>query len=151
MDAELIRHIDRLQRLYDSLVKPEIGLPPVWLTTPYTHESFNGDSFSDVTSATKIENTGWSTTIPADAKALLIRIVARDSASGSTADLTFRLYPISTAATPTLACRLSAMGNDDKAECLGWVPCSDGDIWYKCNASGVDTLDVWLYVWAYCL
>jgi len=58
------------------------------LVTPLTNASFNGDSFSDVGSNTKIENTSWSTVIPAEAKALLLRVECNDSGSGNTHWLT---------------------------------------------------------------
>ena len=65
MDADLIRKISELERRLDGLNLPEKGWTPHFLTEPYTNTTFDGDSFSDVAAHTKIENTSWSTTIPA--------------------------------------------------------------------------------------
>jgi len=125
------------------------GFVFVPLPVPYTHDSFNGDSFSDVGSNTKIENTGWSTTIPAEAKALLLRIMCRDSGSAGTAGLYFAVRPSSTATIGSLVCRLGEITNDQYADATGVVSCTDGDIWYICNASGTSTLDVWIWCFGY--
>lgn len=142
---------------YTGNLKPErggvvyTGYAFVPLTTPLTHSSFNGDSFSDVGSNTKIENTSWSSTIPGEAKALLIRCACRDSGSAATAGLHFALHGTSAAADPTLVVRPSGKANDDFAEQVGFVPCTDGDLWYQCNASGTTTLDVYLWCFGYCI
>jgi len=39
--------------------------------------------------------------------------------------------------------------NDTYAYAFGWVPCTDGDLYYQCAASGADTLDAILRVWGY--
>jgi hypothetical protein len=125
------------------------GYTFVPLTTPITHTSFDGDSFSDVSTSTKIENTSWSTTIPSDAKALLMRVYARDSASESTNGLYFLIGPSATYYYSG-GVHLQNVANDQFAVEAGQVvPCTNGDIWYQCDASGTGTLDVWLEAWGY--
>lgn len=111
-------------------------------TTPYTNTDFDGDSFSDVAVNTKIENTSWSTTIPDTAKALLLRVSLRDSASAGTSGLYFVL--VGTAAGTIAAARVDLEGvpNDQWRNVQVICPCVAGDIWYQVNASGVGTLDV---------
>ena len=148
LDQELIRRIALLEKQLDDLVKPEVGWTPTFLTTPYTITDFDGDSFSTVAVNTKIENSDWSTTIPTTAKALIIRLEAADSGSAAN-NCWFGLYP--TAAGATLAMRAIPYGkpNDARAAAHAVVPCTDGDIWYQCLASGAGTLDVWMWCWGY--
>ena len=151
MDLELVKKIQELEQRLDRLTLPEIGSQPVWLAEPYTNASFNGDSFSSVGAHTKIENTSWSTTIPTNAKALIIRASAQDSASDGATGYYFAIYSTSTATNPALVVRPSGITNDTRTENNGVVPCTDGDIWYQCSASGASTLDVWLFVVGYYL
>lgn len=125
------------------------GYSLVPLSTPIAHNSFNGDSYSDVTSNTKIENTSWATTIPSDAKALLIYGWCRDSGSAATAGLYVALFSSSGASNASFAISPSGKANDDYAFGMGVVPCTDGDIWYQVEASGTSTMDIWLLVWGY--
>ena len=149
INQELVRKIAYLERRLDNLAKPEAGWTPHFLTTAYTNANFNGDSFSDVAANTKIENTDWSTTIPSDAKALMIYGQCRDSGSAATADLFFNLYTTAGGSTAAFAMTSSGAPNDSSAYGQAVVPCTDGDVWYKCAASGADTMDVWLYCWGW--
>ena len=151
MDLELVRKIHELERRLDALTLPEIGAQPIFLTTPLTNADFNGDSFSNVGANTIIQNTSWSSTIPANAKALLIRITARDSGSAGTNNLYFGLYGAAAAANDSLRLYLNGNPNDTYGAASGVVPCTDGDIWYQCNASGAGTLDIWLECYGYWL
>ena len=148
-DDEMVRKIVELEKRLDDLVQPEVG--PIFrpLTTPYTHASFAGNAFSTVAVNTLIDNAGWSTTIPADAVAVLIRAVARDSASAATGNLYVALFSAAAAAGASLVCRPSGKNDDDRADATGVMPCTNGDIWYQINASGINTLDVWLYCFGY--
>jgi hypothetical protein len=116
------------------------------LSTPLTHTSFDGDSFSDVGTSTIIQNTSWSSTIPADAKALLIEIVAVDSGSWGTAGLFFAVGPTATYWYQVVA---RPAGGSVAASALAPVTCTNGDIYYRVDASGTDTLDVTLRCWGY--
>ena len=151
MDPELVRKIQELGQRIDALTLPEVGAQPVWLDEPWTNTDFDGDSFSDVGAHTKIENTSWSTTIPSNAKALVIRAVARDSGSAATLDNEVRLYSTDTATNPAHSVRPAGITNDAITENQGIVPCTDGDIWYQIDASGANTMDVWLQLVGYWL
>ena len=144
-DADDIHYDGNLKSVKSATAYDVYGFHP--LTTPLTHTSFNGDSFSDA-AATKIENTSWSSTIPADAKALLIRIAARDSGSSGETTIHFEVGP-SNAQPDALSCRLAGLADDAIGEEQGVVPCTDGDIWYGVEASGASTLDCWLECWGY--
>jgi len=145
MSLDLLARILRLEQRLDNLVKPEKGWTPHFLTDPYTNADFNGDAFSDVAAHTVIENTSWSTAITANAKALLIRATVRDSDSAGTAGLAFSLYGAAAAVLPTLELWLNGMPNDQWVSETCIVPATDGDIWYTINASGANTLDVYLF------
>ena len=148
-DDELVRKIVELEKRLDDLVQPEIGITLYPLTTPYTHASFSGNAFSTVAVNTLIDNAGWSTTIPADAVALLIRSGCRDSGSAAGAGLAFLLYSAAAAANAVLANQIAGVPNDERRTMTAVVPCTNGDIWYQINASGANTLDVWLYCFGY--
>jgi hypothetical protein len=119
------------------------------VTEPLTNADFNGHSFSDVSTHTKIENTSWSTTVPTGAVALSVQILVRDN--DSTASAWLRLYSTSTASTEALTCYANANTNDGLCSNAGIVPCTNGDVWYRCDASGAGTLDAWLRVTGYWL
>ena len=146
---QLVRQIEQLKKRIDDLARPEMGWTPHFLDEPYTNTDFDGDSFSSVGAHTKIENSDWSTTVPTDAKALIIRMIARDSGSAASTALYFSIYATSTATNPAAAVRPAGITNDAVAEIQGIVPCTDGDVWYRCSASGANTMDVWLTVVGY--
>jgi len=143
-DPQLVKLLNDVMRRLDNLAQPEIGWTPHFLPEPYTNTTFDGDSFSTVAAHTKIENTSWSTTVPATAKALIIRMVARDSGSAADLGVRFELYSTSTATSPAAAVRPAGTTNDALTEIQAVIPCTDGDVWYECGASGASTLDVWL-------
>lgn len=117
-----------------------------YLEKPLTHSSFDGDSFSDVTTSTEIAPDSWSLSIPDDARAILLYASAWDSAGFPTGALYFAVGP-SPEHWNAMVCR--PLGGDYPDAHLGWVPCVNGALWYRVNASGANTLDVRLYVWGY--
>ena len=117
------------------------------LRAPLTHTSFDGDSFSDVGSSTKIENSSWSDTIPTTAVALLMEIRARDSDSAAN-DAWIVLGP-SVAEYQAGGCFLGGMKDDTWKSISQVIPCTDGDVWYQCESTGATTLDIVLQVWGY--
>jgi hypothetical protein len=145
----LVRRVAVLEKRVDDLPRPERGWTPVFLAEPYTNANFNGDSFSDVAALTKIENTSWSTTVPADAKALIILAQCRDSGSAAGGDLVVKLYSAAAATNEALNVRCGGLTNDYLTSNQGIVPATDGDIWYTVNASGANTMDIWLTVVGY--
>ena len=121
---------------------------PVYFDEPITHPSFDGDAFSDVGTSTKIENTSWNKPIPSTAKALRVEIAIRDSGSSGSSGIWFAVGPSSTYYYALVA-EANDRPNDTYAYAFGWVPCTDGDLYYQCAASGADTLDAILRVWGY--
>ena len=119
---------------------------PVYFKRPINHTSFDGDSFSDVGTSTKIENTSWSRDIPSNAKAILLQIVGWDSGSQETA-----YFSVGPTSDYYYALGVQGLTGDKRTENQGWVPCTSGDLYYRCDASGADTLDVVMRVWGYWL
>lgn len=149
MERDIAQRLQEIERRLDGLNLPEVGSQPVWLAEPYTNADFNGDSFSTVGAHTKIENTSWGTTIPTNAVALEIMIACRDSGSAANLALFFDLFSTAATTNPTLICYCGGLTNDAFAGVSGKVPCTDGDVWYRCTASGANTLDVWLWCMGY--
>jgi hypothetical protein len=116
------------------------------LTTPLTHSAFYGDSFSTVSTSTIIQNTGWSSTIPANAKALLLAVDARDSAALGAVGLYFIVGPNSSY---DYALQTRPIGGDVWVSNTGVVPCTNGDIYYRISASGASTLDIYMRCFGY--
>ena len=144
MDRDIAQRLQELERRIDGLNLPEVGDgQPVFLSEPYTNTTFDGDSFSTVAAHTKIENTSWSTTIPANAVALIILAQCRDSGSAGTANLFVKLFSTATATNEALNVRPDGKPNDWITSAQGVVPCTSGDIWYRVTASGASTMDVW--------
>jgi len=121
---------------------------PVYFDEPITHASFDGDAFSDVGTSTKIENTSWNKPLPAAAKALLLEIAIKDSASSGASGVWFAVGPSSTYFY-ALTAEANDRPNDSYAYQFGWVPCIAGDLYYQCAASGASTLAVVLRIWGY--
>ena len=120
---------------------------PVFLTTPKTSTSWDGDAYS-TTAKTKIDLSEVFG-VPAGIKAVLVWVAVRDSASQTT-DCYLRLSPVSTGD--------AGMGvncdyvNDRYGRHLLIVPCdANGDIYYQIAASGTGTMDVFLQIWGYWL
>ena len=149
MSLDLIRRLTRLEKRVDDLARPEIGPTPIFVPEAYTNTDFDGDSFSTVAAHTKIENTSWSTTIPSDARGLLIRIQAADSGSAGNTNINFRLYATAGAGLAAARVDLDGVPNDSLVNQTVLIPCTDGDVWYRCTASGAGTMDVWLRVFGY--
>ena len=128
---------------------PQYGRP-VFLTTPKTSTSWDGDARS-TTAKTKIdlsEEFG----VPAGVKAVLVQVTIRDS--GSNASELAGTVILSPNSGNYNGQYVSAGGAP--ADYRRWgtllVPCNaDGDIYYQLMASGTDTLDVWLDIWGYWL
>ena len=151
MDQETALELMRLRQMIERLQLPEIGAQPVFLSEPLTNTTFDGDSFSDVAAHTKIENTSWSTTVPANAKALIVRGAIRDSGSAAAASCYLRLFATATATRAGMEISCAGITNDSVATAHAIVPCTSGDLWYRVEASGASTLDAWLFVVGYYL
>jgi hypothetical protein len=121
---------------------------PVFLTSPKTSTSWDGDSFS-TTSKTLIDLSSVFG-VPAGVKAVYVQMAIRDSAS-STTDAWIVLGADNTAGNGiNFGC--GGLANDMWARPAAIVPCNtDGDIYYQINASGTSTFDVYLFIWGYWL
>ena len=127
-------------------VDDNVGKSPTYLTSPLTSTSWDGDGRSSA-GKTKIDLSAVFG-VPAGVKAVLVRLIARDSGSSSF-NAYFGLSPNS-GSTQSLATFPAGKSNNNWSENSGWVPCDvNGDIYYQCAASGAGTLDVVLEIWGY--
>lgn len=118
------------------------------LTTPLTSTSWDGDSFS-TTDKTLIDLSAVYG-VPAGIKAALFSVTIRDSGSGSN-DCIFLLSNNDGDNWQGMA--LSASSPNDRYTRASIVmPCTDdGDIYYRINASGSGTMDIFMSIWGYWL
>ncbi len=119
------------------------------LTTRLVSTAWDGDARSDVSTSTAL-NLSTVFGLPANVKAVVVRIVTRDSGTWPTVDLYFSMGPSSTY---SYACSARPAGADVYAEASGAVCPTDGNstVYYRINASGASTLDVHLEIWGYYL
>jgi len=122
---------------------------PVFLTTPKTSTSWDGDAYS-TTAKTKIDlSTVFG--VPAGVKAILVRLTARDSGS-SAGYCQLGLSPNDTAGSVAVQAYLQGVANDVYVAANGVVPCdANGDIYYQITASGAGTLDAVIEIWGWWL
>ena len=117
---------------------------------PLTSASWNGDAYS--TTAKTVIDLSAVFGVPANIKAVEVRIACNDSASAATNNLYVAVSPNNTAASNAVIARPSGLTNDYYAEQSGICPCdASGDIYYQITASGASTMDVWIEIWGYCL
>ena len=120
-----------------------------FLTTPLTSTSWDGDARS-TTAKTKIDLSAVFG-VPAGVKAVLVRLIARDSGS-SAGYCQLGLSPNSTAGSVAVQAYLQGVANDVYVTANGIVPCdSGGDVYYQITASGTGTLDAIIEIWGYWL
>lgn len=117
------------------------------LTTHLTSTAWDGDSYS-TTPKTKIDLSAVFGA-PAGVKAVLVMVSIRDSASSSN-DTWFLLSPNDIAGQ---GLSLTGHATNDRFQRQAFiVPCdANGDVYYQINASGTNTMDVYLYIWGYWL
>jgi len=122
---------------------------PDWLGTAYkplTSTSWDGDARS--TTGKTIIDLSEDFGVPGGIKAILARIVIRDSGSAAT-NCNFILSPTSTNNEGFYA-TIYGYANDLLGHTQFPVPCNiDGDVYYQLTASGSDTMDVWIEIWGY--
>ena len=150
-EEAIIQRIKQLEREVERLQKWERpiggGLTPVFLTTPKTSTSWDGDARSD-TSPTKIDLSAVFG-VPAGVKAVIIRLLCRDSAAWGTKDLYLSVGPSSTLFSQVVA---RPAGGDVFIENSGICNCdANGDIYYGINASGTNTMDCWIEIYGWWL
>jgi hypothetical protein len=122
---------------------------PVFLAAPLTSTAWDGDAFS-TTAKTKID-LSVVFGVPAGAKAILVRLAARDSGS-SAGYCQFGLSPNATFDSVAAQAYLQGVPNDVYVSVNGVVPCDkNGDVYYQITASGTGTLDAFIEIWGYWL
>ena len=147
----LLRRLGQLERETERLSAQETGRF-VPLTTPLTSTSWDGDSYSTVSTSTELdlyEVFG----VPKFAKAVRMQIVCQDSAAWGTGGLVFQCGPTSG---NYFAFDTRPAGGDVLISNHAVVPCSldannNPTVWYRINASGSLTMDIWVRIWGYWL
>ena len=147
-DEKVIERLKRLEREVERLRVKESG-KFIALTAPLTSTDWDGDAFS-TTAKTKIDlSTVFG--VPAGVKAILVRLVARDSGSSSGYNY-IGLSPNNTAGSVAIQAYLQGVANDVYVSANGIVPCdANGDVYYQIVASGTGTLDAIIEIWGYWL
>ena len=147
-EEKLIERLKRVEREVERLRVKESG-KFIALTTPLTSTAWDGDAFS-TTAKTKIDLSEVFS-IPAGVKAILVRLVARDSGSSSGYNY-IGLSPNNTDGSVAVQAYLQGVPNDVLITSSGICPCdANGDVYYQITASGTGTLDAWLEIWGYWL
>jgi len=142
-EIEYLRGIERKAERHGEVA-------PRWfyLTTPLTSTSWDGDARS--TTAKTLIDLSAVFGVPAGVKAVDVKVMLRDSGSASYGALVV-LSPYNTSYSGK-SWQCGGLPNDYTHRASGIVPCNaDGDIYYQVDASGVNTLDVWLEIWGYYL
>jgi hypothetical protein len=138
----------QLDKLKDSL-KPwiySITHPWVFLTSPLTSTSWDGDSYS--TTAKTLIDMSAVFGVPAGVQAVLVFVGIKDSGSSAN-DVYLVLSPNNTAGSGAVI-RAEGLPNDSDTNQMIIVPCnSDGDLYYQIAASGAGTMDIFIQVWGY--
>jgi hypothetical protein len=144
--GKLKREVERLKRV-EQVDSSLIGRP-VFLTTPLTSTSWNGDSFS-TTDKTLIDLSAVFG-VPAAVKAVIVKVALRDSASAS--GLYYIQFSGVSSGTGYSLTVPAIPVNDRFGYGQGIVPCdANGDIYYNIIASGSGTMDIYLEIWGYFL
>ncbi len=149
-EEAVIQRINQLEREVERLQRWErpIGRP-VFLTTPKTSTSWDGDAKSS-TLKTLIDLSSVFG-VPAGVKAVLAQTIMRDSGS-STHNNFFILDGTDADGSGALTNTSRTLPNDTTAYAYGIVPCdANGDIYYQINASGSLTMDCWIRIWGWWL
>lgn len=139
---ELARRVMRLERVLDDLVRPEMGRRVVWLETPLTSTSWDGDD--TVAVGTTSVDTSAVFGAPAGIKAALIKVKARWGSANNGYTLGVRPQG---GATNVVTVRAVVANFDDDAGGVV-VPCDEnGDldlVVTNSNATNVK-LEIWGY------
>jgi hypothetical protein len=116
--------------------------------TALTSTAWDGDARS--TTAKTVIDLSAVFGVPAGVKAVLARMIARDSGSAASLSLYFALSPNDIAASHVAAVRPAGITNDAVTEITAIIPCDEnGDIYYQIGASGAGTMDCWLEIWGW--
>lgn len=157
--AERVRHLEmELKRDRHPSVPYKAGVEAtrygnttarfIPLTTPLTSTSWDGDARS--TTAKTLIDLSEVFGVPAGVKAILVALTIRDSAS-STNDCLFLLSTNGDDNYQGMGLTADST-NDRYTRSSITMPCTaDGDIYFRLNASGTNTMDVFISIWGYWL
>ena len=145
----LQRQIDELRDGQRFLNRLENNAGWIYLTTPLTSTSWDGDSYS-TTAKTKIDLSAVFGA-PAGIKAIYVRIFAGDSGSlNNTCYLL--LSPNDTEGSSAVASWPQGKANNAADDSYGICPCDEnGDVYYQIRATGANTLFAYIQIWGYLL
>ena len=152
-DEKTVDRIKRLEREVERLRVKESG-KFIALTTPLTSTAWDGDAYSSNGGKTLIDLSAVFD-VPDGVKAVLLECAINDSGS-----LTYSTYGgawiifsgQNDESWGGQGINLEKEPNDAHRNAHMVVACnSDGDIYYRINASGTGTMDVTLKVWGYWL
>lgn len=117
------------------------------LKAPLTSTLWDGDAYSSGEASPINLNTVFG--VPAGVEAVLIQVIARDSAVWGTAALYLSVGPTEI---DYWAVGVRPAGGDVWSENNGVCPCdADGNVYCKIQASGENTLDAYIRIWGYFL
>lgn len=167
-DAERLRGLEQYKELlqhvmevYPNKIVFKVTTSPMWIYpsmpewvtnggTAYvnkTSSAWDGDAYS--TTAKTVIDLSAVFGLPANIKAVAVRMIARDSGS-SGATCFFAISPNSTAGHAAVEVYRDKVTNDALDSKEGVCPCdANGDIFYQVAASGTGTLDAWLEIVGY--
>ncbi len=144
----LAERINALEARLRRLENVELGPQFVPLTTPLTSTAWDGDAFSDV--AATVLDLSAVFGAPAGIKAVYIKAEVKDSAAASALYALFGPSTTGLGNIGTYSVIAKPHENNVYAAAHGVVPCdANGDIAYRINASGVNTLNCVLEIWGY--
>lgn len=144
LTERLLEKISRLETRLSELDRRENSAIHIY-QTPLASTFWDGDAHSN--EGVSLIDLSVTFGVPDRIKAVMIQLYARDSAALGTTGLLFSVGPTSTY---FYAADARPTGGDVWASTSALVPCNDdGDIYYKIQASGTNTLDAWMRVWGY--
>jgi hypothetical protein len=124
---------------------------PVWLTTPLTSTSWDGDAWSDAAVASLNLNSVFG--VPDGAQAVLIELYAQDSGAYPQAGLYAAIG--TTGSYFQITARPRGGGANYPGNAMGWLPVSTVSghptVYYQVNASGTLTMSITMRVWGYAI
>jgi hypothetical protein len=145
---DLQRQINDLQRAYNRIEADESGWH--YLQAPLTSTSWDGDGYS--TTAKTLIDLSAVFGVPARVRAVLVRLLCRDSGSAAGGNIYLLLAPNNTSGSAAVDVWPSGKTNDSWETNTGVCPCdTNGDLYYQSSASGSGTLDVIIQIWGYLL
>jgi hypothetical protein len=133
----------------NKYLTPEDLHMPVFLTSPLTSADWDGNARS--TTAKTLIDLSVVFGAPAGISAINLQILARDSGSAA-GQAFFIVAPTADSYASAGGIWLQGVTNDKYREMNVICPCTmDGDIYYQCEATSTDSLNVTLKIWGYWL